>query len=79
MHEICEGDKINDNIGDDDVYTVEETEMRSSTGSINGNDDVVSGFDASNFSGDNIYDILKNEGGIIAEDSIVWVNTNKTI
>ena len=30
MHEICEGDIINDNIGDDDVASVEEAEMGSS-------------------------------------------------
>ena len=40
---------MNDNICGDDVASVEEAEMRSSTGSLNGNDDSVSGFDASTF------------------------------
>ena len=47
MHENCEGDKRNDNIGGDDVALVEESEMRSSTDSVNENDNLVSGFDAS--------------------------------
>ena len=28
MHEICEGEKINDNIGGDDVASVQEAEMK---------------------------------------------------
>ena len=47
MHEMCDGDKRNDNIGGDDVVSVEESEMRSSTDSVNDNDNLVSGFDAS--------------------------------
>ena len=42
MHENCEGDKRNDNIGGDDVASVEEAEMRSSTDSVNENDYLVS-------------------------------------
>ena len=34
-------------------------------------------FDASTYSGENVYDIFENEDKIIVEDSIVWVNTNK--
>ena len=53
--------------------------MRSSTYSINDNNDVVTGFDASIFPGDNFYDIFNNEDEIITKDSIVWVSTNKII
>ena len=35
--------------------------------------------DESTCSGDTYYDIYDNEEGIITEDSIVWVNTNKNI
>ena len=79
MYKICEGDKRNDNIGDGDVYSVEEVEMRSSTDSVNGNKYLVSGFDASTCPGDNVYDIFDNEDEIITGDSIVWVKTNKKI
>ena len=68
-----------DNIGDGDVSSVGEAEMRSSTYSINDNNDVVTGFDASTFPGDNFYDIFNNEDEIITKDSIVWINTNKKI
>ena len=44
---MCDGDNGNDNIGGDDVASVEESEMRSSTDSVNDNDNLVSGFDAS--------------------------------
>ena len=47
LHEMCDGDNGNDNIGGDDVASVEESEMRSSTDSVNDNDNLVSGFDAS--------------------------------
>ena len=70
---------MNDDRGGEDVASVEEAEMISNTGSVYGNDDLVSGFDASTCSGDNIYNIFENEDVIITEDSIVWVNTNKTI
>ena len=50
--------------------------MRSSTDSVNDNDYLVSGFDSSTCSGDNVYDIFENEDEIISEDSNVWVNTN---
>ena len=43
------------------------------------NDDLVSGFDASTCSGDNVYDIFENEEKITTDDSNVWVNTNKKI
>ena len=59
IHEICKGEKMNDKIGGDDVVFVEESEMRLNTGSVNGYDDSVSGFDASTFSGDNIYEFLR--------------------
>ena len=61
MHEICEGDKINDNFGVYCVASFEEVEMSSSTYSVNENDDLVIGFDASTCSGDNVYDIFDNE------------------
>ena len=77
MHEIYEGDKIKDNIGGDDVSSAEESEMGSSTDYINDNDNLVSGFDASTCSGDNVYDIFENDDEIINKDSIVWVYTNK--
>ena len=49
--------------------------MRPYTGSVNGNDDSVSEFDASTCWGD----IFENDEKIITEDSIVWVDTNKRI
>ena len=49
------------NIGVDGVDSVEEAVMRSSTDYVNYNDDLVSGFNASTFSGDNVYDIFDNE------------------
>ena len=70
---------MNDNRGGEDVDSVEESEMRSNIGSVYKNYDSVSGFDASTCSGDNFYDIFENEEVIITEDSIVCVNTNKTI
>ena len=66
-------------MGDDDVVSVEEAEIRSSKDSVNGNKYLVSGFDAPTCSGDNVHDIFDNEDKIITEDSIVWFNTNKTI
>ena len=60
MNEICEGDNINDTIGDDDVASVEELEMGSSTSSLNKNNDLVSVFDAPTCSGDNVYDFFEN-------------------
>ena len=53
--------------------------MRSSTYYENDNDNLVSGFDASTFAGDNVYEIIGNKDSIINYDSIVWVNTNKII
>ena len=79
MHEICEGDKINNNIGGDDVASVEELEMRSSKDSVNDNDDLVNLFDASTCLGDNVYDIFDNKDKIITEDLNVWVNTKRKI
>ena len=76
-HEICEGEKVNDNIGGDDVDSVEEATMRSNKRSLYGYDDLVSGFDAPTCSYDNFYDIFENEDETITEDSIVWVNTNE--
>ena len=58
---------------------LKKQKMRSSTDSVNYNDDFFSGFDASTCSGDNIYDIFDNEDKIINEDSNVWVKTNKII
>ena len=49
------------NIGGDDVAYVEEYEMRSSTDSLNYNNDLVRGFDAYTCSGDNLYDIFDNQ------------------
>ena len=72
MHEIFEGDKRNDNIGGDDIALVEELEMISSTDSVNDNDDLFSGFDASTCLGDNIYDIFENEEKNITEDLNIW-------
>ena len=66
-------------IGGDDVASVEEAKMRRSAGSVNGNEDLVNGFDASTCSVDNVYDIFENEEEIITEDSIVWGNTDKPI
>ena len=51
--------------------------MGSSTDSVNGNDDLVSEFDASTCSGENIYEIFEKEDEMITENSIVWVNTNE--
>ena len=79
MIEIFEGDEINDNIGRDDVASVEKSEMRSSTYFVNENDNLVCGFDASTCSGDNVYGIFENKEIIITEDLNVWGNTNKTI
>ena len=45
--------------------------MGSSTYSVNDNYDLVSVFDASNCSGENVYDIFFNEDEIITEDEIV--------
>ena len=44
--------------------------MRSSTDILNGNEDLVSGFNASTCSGDNVYDIFDNEDKIITGNSI---------
>ena len=52
---------------------------RKSTDSINYNDYSVSGFYISTSSGDHLYDIFDNQEEIITEDSIVWVDPNKTI
>ena len=38
---------------------------------------MVSGFDASNCSDENGYEIFENENAIITEYSIVYVNTNE--
>ena len=76
MHENFEGDQNNYNICGDDVDLVREIEIRSSINVVNENDDVVSGFDAYNSSGDNVYDIFDDDDKIITKDSIFWVNTN---
>ena len=60
-HDICEGDKIDDNIYGDDIASVEESEIGSSTYSVNDDDDLVSRFYACTCSGDNVYEIFKNE------------------
>ena len=74
--EICEGKEMNDERVGKDVSSVEEAEMssRPSSESINYNDDLVGEFYASTCSGG----IFENTEEIITEDSIVWVNTNKT-
>ena len=59
MDEVCEGDKINDNIDGNDVGSIEEAEMRSSMDSVNGNEYMVSEFDASTSSGDNFMTFLR--------------------
>ena len=46
------------NIGVDGVDYSKEAGMRSITDYVNDNDDLVSGFNASTFSGDNVYDIV---------------------
>ena len=71
--------KIYDNIGGGDVASVEEEEIRSSTDSVNDDDDLFSEFHVSTCSGENVYGIFENEDRIITEDSIVWVSTNKKI
>ena len=53
--------------------------MRSSTDSVNGNEDLVSRFYASTCLSDHVYDIFENEEECITEDSIVWVDINKKI
>ena len=58
MHEICEGEKRNDDIDVDGVASVEEAEMRSSTDSVNINKDLVVGFYASTCSDVNVYDLF---------------------
>ena len=68
--------KINDKICGDDVDLVEEAETRSSTGSVNGDGDSFSVFDAFTCPGDNVYEIFENEDKIITDGSIFWVNTN---
>ena len=50
--------------------------MRSIAGSVNDNDDLVSGFNASIYSGDNVYEIFENKDEIIIEGLNVWFNTN---
>ena len=75
---ICEGEKINDNFGGDNVDSVEEAEIRSSTYSVNDNDYLVSGFDTSTCSGEDVYDIFENKDKIITEYLNVWVDTNKS-
>ena len=54
--------------------------MRSITDSVNENDDdLVSRFDASTCTGDNVYDMICNVEEMITEYYNVCVNTNKTI
>ena len=53
--------------------------MGSSIDYVKDNDYFFSGFDASNFSGDNVYNIFENQDVIITEDSNVQVDTNKNI
>ena len=60
MYEICEGKKINNNIGGDDVDSVEESEIRSSIDCVNENDDLVSVFDGSICSSGNVYEVFEN-------------------
>ena len=76
---ICEGEKINDNFGGDNVDSVEEAEIRSSTYSVNDNDYLVSGFDTSTCSGEDVYDIFENKDKIITEYLNVWANTYKEV
>ena len=68
-----------DNIGSDYVSSIEESEKRQSTDTVNENDNAVSGWYASTCSCDKVYDISDTEDGIITEYSIVWFNTNKII
>ena len=63
--------KMNDYRGGEDVASVKEVEMRLNTVSVYGNNALVNGFDASTFSGENIYDIFENENEIVTEDSII--------
>ena len=67
------------NIGGGDVDSVKEAYIRPSTDDLNNNDNLVSGFDSSTCSGDNVYDIFENEDEVITEDSIILVSTNKTM
>ena len=54
--------------------------MRSNEYYVTNNDDnMVSGFERSNCSGNSDCDIFENEDEIITEKYIVWVNTNKEI
>ena len=57
-HEICEGDERYDSTGIDDVAYFEESKMGSNTYSVNYNDYLVSVFDASTCSGDNVYEFF---------------------
>ena len=70
---------MNAEIGGDDVDSAEESETSQSKESVNVNDDSIREFDAPTCSGENVYDIFENQDEIITEDSIIWVNTNKTI
>ena len=60
INEINYGDEIHNNIGGDDVSSVEEAEMRSSADSVNDNNEYLfCGFDASTCSSDSVYDIFR--------------------
>ena len=50
--------------------------MWSSIDYVNENDYLVSGFDASTCSGENVYGIFENEEQMITDDLSVWVSTN---
>ena len=60
QHGISEGDKMNAEIGGDDVDSAEESETSQSKESVNVNDDSIREFDAPTCSGENVYDIFEN-------------------
>ena len=72
---------MNGERGGKGIDLFKEAEMSSIPSSefINEKDDLVGEFDASTCSGDHFYDIFESDEEIITEESIVWVNTNKTI
>ena len=54
--------------------------MRSNEVSVtNNNENLVIVFDESTCSGDSVCDIFENEDNIITENSIVFINNNKSI
>ena len=72
---------MNDERGDKDVALGKESDMssRQSLEYVNKKYDPVDEFDASTCPGDHFYDTFEHEEERITVDSIVWINTNKTI